>query len=165
MNVKESYLSFISLLRQAPQALAVVRGSAKYPDIRGDVRFYQLREMVLVVAEVAGLPLPVKPCSSPVFGFHIHEGEECSGNSEDSFANAKMHYNPQGCPHPYHVGDLPPLFGNQGYAFSAFVTDRFTVREIVEKTIIIHSRPDDFKTQPSGDSGEKMACGKIIYGR
>ena len=76
-----------------------------------------------------------------------------------------MHYNPQGCPHPYHAGDLPPLFGNQGYAFSAFVTDRFAVREIVEKTIIIHSKPDDFKTQPSGDSGEKMACGKIIYGR
>lgn len=66
---------------------------------------------------------------------------------------------------PYHAGDLPPLFGNQGYAFSAFVTDRFAVREIVEKTIIIHSKPDDFKTQPSGDSGEKMACGKIFYGR
>ena len=80
MNVKESYLSFISLLRQAPHALAVVRGSAKYPDIRGDVRFYQLREMVLVVAEVTGLPASEKLCSSPVFGFHIHEGEECSGN-------------------------------------------------------------------------------------
>ena len=164
MNGMESYLSFITLLRQSPQALAVIRGSAGYPDIRGDVRFYQMHRSVLVVAEVTGIPAPEEACSSPVFGFHIHEGEECSGNKEDPFANAKMHYNPKNCPHPYHAGDLPPLFGNQGYAFSAFVTDRFSVREILGKTMIIHSRPDDFKTQPSGDSGEKIACGKIIYG-
>ncbi len=164
MTIKESYLSFISLLRQAPQALAVIRGSAGYPAIRGEVRFYQLQGSVLVVAEVEGLPILEESCSTPIFGFHIHEGEGCSGNQEDPFANTGMHYNPKGCPHPFHAGDLPPLFGNDGYAFSAFVVSRFSVWEIVDKTILIHSAPDDFTTQPAGNSGEKIACGKILKG-
>lgn len=46
-------------------------------------------------------------------------------------------------------------------AFSAFLTDRFTVKEILNRTVVIHSRPDDFTTQPSGNSGEKIACGVI----
>lgn len=56
---------------------------------------------------------------------------------------------------------MPPLFGNDGKAFSAFLTDRFTVKEIVGKTVIIHSSTDDFTTQPSGNSGEMIACGEI----
>lgn len=164
MNINDSLLSFLSLLRQPSQALAVVRGSAAHPGLQGDVRFYQLRNSVLVVAEVAGLPAPEESCPSSFFGFHIHEGDECSGNSNDPFADAGMHYNPQKCPHPAHAGDLPPLLGNQGYAFSAFVTDRFTIQEVLGKTIIIHAKPDDFTTQPSGNSGEKIACGKILSG-
>ena len=39
----------------------------------------------------------------------------CTGNAEDEFANAKMHYNPTGCPHPYHLGDLPPLIENNRF--------------------------------------------------
>ena len=164
MNIKDSTLSFLSLLRQPPQALAVIRGNAKHTELHGDVRFYQLRESVLVVAEVNGLPVPEEPCQSPFFGFHIHEGEACSGNPEDSFADAGMHYNPQNCPHPGHAGDLSPLLGNQGYAFSAFVTDHFKIRDVLGKTVIIHAKPDDFMTQPSGNSGEKIACGKISSG-
>ena len=56
---------------------------------------------------------------------------------------------------------MPPLFSNKGYAFMIFLTDRFKVDEIIGKTVIIHSMPDDFKTQPSGDSGMKIACGVI----
>lgn len=164
MNINDSILSFLSLLRQPPQALAVVRGSAAHPVLQGNVRFYQLRNSVLVVAEVTGLPAPEEPCPSSFFGFHIHDGDECSGNLNDPFADAGMHYNPQKCPHPTHAGDLPPLLGNQGYAFSAFVTDRFTIQEVLGKTIIIHAKPDDFTTQPSGNSGEKIACGKILSG-
>lgn len=81
--------------------------------------------------------------------------------SKDPFANAMAHYDPEGCPHPYHAGDMPPLFGNNGFAFSAFITDRFSIREIIDKTVIIHSAPDDFMTQPSGNSGAKIACGVI----
>ena len=49
-----------------------------------------------------------------------------------------------------------------GYAFSAFLTDRFTVKEIVGRTVIMHSSPDDFTSQPSGNAGEKIACGEIV---
>ena len=40
-------------------------------------------------------------------------------------------------------------------------TDRFYPEDVIGKTVIIHSEPDDFRTQPSGDSGEKIACGRI----
>lgn len=71
------------------------------------------------------------------------------------------HYNPKSCNHPEHAGDLPPLFENNGYAYISFLTNRFTVKEIIGKVIIIHDMPDDFTTNPSGKSGEKIACGKI----
>ncbi len=96
-----------------------------------------------------------------VFGFHIHEGESCTGNKEDIYANVKTHYNPKDCLHPYHSGDMPPLFENNGVAFMIFITDRFTVEEMLGKTIIIHSNEDDFTTQPGGNTGEKIACGVI----
>jgi len=42
-----------------------------------------------------------------------------------------------------------------------FLTDRFTISEIIGKTIVIHISPDDFKSQPAGDAGKKIACGEI----
>ena len=42
-----------------------------------------------------------------------------------------------------------------------FLTDRFTLKEIIGRTVVIHSMPDDFTSQPSGNSGEKIACGVI----
>lgn len=158
----QSYIGLLSLLRRPPQAMAVVRGSEAYPDIQGDVRFYQLPQEVLVVGGIMGLPLPEGQCNDRIFAFHIHDGSECSGNAQDPFADSGMHYNPQDCLHPYHAGDMPPLFGNDGSAFLAFLTNRFSVPEILGKTVIIHDKPDDFTTQPSGNAGEKIACGKII---
>ncbi len=149
-------------LQKAPHAQARVRGGQAYSRIRGRVDFYQTDLGVIVLAEVDGLPLGIEACNSPVFGFHIHEGSKCLGNAEDPFAEAGTHYNPKNCLHPYHAGDLPPLFGNNGYALQVFLSNRFTVEEIVGKTIIIHSKPDDFTTQPSGNAGDKIACGEII---
>lgn len=161
MNMQESKINPMTLLRQCPQAEAAIRGSARYPDIKGKVKFYQTDWGVLVAAEVMGLPWRMNKCDRPVFGFHIHEGECCCGNQEDPFAEVGQHYNPEEYPHPYHAGDMPPLFGNGGYALQIFLTDRFCVREIIGRTIIVHSAPDDFTTQPSGNSGEKIACGEI----
>lgn len=152
---------FCGVLTKRPHAQAQVRGSAAYPGINGEVRFYQTTYGVIVISEIMGLPNPGGKCDSPVFALHIHGGMRCSGNADDPFADAGTHYNPHGCPHPYHSGDLPPIFGADGYAFSAFLTDRFTVREIIGKTIIIHSAVDDFTTQPSGNAGTKIACGEI----
>ena len=150
-----------AVLSRRPEAMAVIRGSDEYPEISGVVRFYQMQEGVLVVTEVSGLPQSDDACMKPVFGYHIHSGEFCTGNSEDPFADAKAHYNPDNCEHPYHAGDMPPIFVNNGYAFSIFLTNRFCTDEIIGKTVIIHLHPDDFHSQPSGDSGAKIACGEI----
>lgn len=160
-NYYKNCINCVSMAGKRPTAYASIKGSKQYSNLRGNVYFYQTEMGVMVVAEIFGLPNPTNPCQSPVFGFHIHEGKSCTGNEADPFADAMTHYNPQNCPHPYHAGDLPPLFGNQGYAFSMFLTDRFTTQEVIGKTVIIHDKPDDFTTQPSGNSGSKIACGVI----
>lgn len=159
MDRKNQYIS--TILRQRPDAVAILRGSDKYPRLRGEVRFYQTRYGVIVAAEVTGLPMPTGNCQSPVFGFHLHSGGSCTGTASDPFADAKGHYNPQDCPHPHHAGDMPPLFGSNGYAFSVFLTDRFSVDEVIGRVVIIHAKPDDFTTQPSGNAGEMIACGSV----
>lgn len=143
------------------QAAAEVRGSSKYPSLRGKVTFMQMTNGVLVTAEVSGLPYKDAECSNGIYAFHIHSGGSCTGNGEDPFADTDGHYNPTNCPHPYHAGDLPPLFGNKGYAYMSVFTDRFTVREIVGRTVVIHANFDDFSTQPAGNAGAKIACGVI----
>lgn len=152
----------LARLKQKPQAMAEIKGSAIYPAIHGSMLFYQTDKGVLVVTEVWGLPAESLVCAHPVFGLHIHGGTSCTGNETDPFADAGAHFNPEGCPHPHHAGDLPPLFGNDGYAFSAVLTNRFQLDSVVGKTVIIHSDPDDFTTQPAGNSGIRIACGEIM---
>ncbi len=155
-----------NMLRQQPQAVATIHGSEEYPSISGSVYFYQMNRGVLVAARVTGLPDGTSRSPHRVFAFHIHSGAQCSGTHTDHFAAVSGHYNPEGISHPNHAGDLPPLFGNHGYAFQVFFTDRFSVCEILNRTVIIHSDPDDFTTQPSGNAGEKIACGEIrVFGR
>ena len=148
-------------LRGRAQAEAIIAGGESYPDLSGTVRFYQTNDGVIVCAEISGLPHADAPCQGRIFGFHIHTGTDCGGNMDDPFADAMSHYNPGGCEHPYHAGDLPPLFGNSGLALCAFLTNRLSIDEVIGKTIIIHDHPDDFTTQPSGNSGTKIACGVI----
>ncbi|MGN0801704.1 MAG: superoxide dismutase family protein [Candidatus Faecivicinus sp.] len=141
-----------------PDAVAYVRGGGDAPNINGRVRFYQEPKSVLVVADIAGLP---QDSESGFFGFHIHEGNGCVGAG---FPQTGSHYNPNGAEHPRHAGDLPPLMTQQGRAHLAVRTDRFRVRDILGRTVVIHSNPDDFHTQPAGNSGTKIACGVIGRG-
>lgn len=150
-----------AIITRRPDAVAFLNGGEKYKEIRGQVFFYELSDSVIVRAEVSGLPEENGTCQNPIFAFHIHEGTQCSGISEDPFANAGMHYNPDHCQHPYHAGDMPPLFSVDGSAVLLFLTNRFSVREIIGRTVIIHAKSDNFMTQPSGNSGEKIACGVI----
>ena len=163
MYLEPQFDQLQNLLKRPPDAHAAVKGSPNFPNINGMVFFYQLSDGVLLIAQVHGLPHGPEVCSADVFGFHIHEGSSCTGNTEDPFASAGKHYNPNNCPHPAHAGDLPPLFGNQGYAFMMFITDRFLVNEVIGRTVIVHLSPDDFTTQPSGNSGTKIACGQIVH--
>lgn len=151
------------VLNTAPIAVADILGSSTYPNIFGTVRFYRSDKNVLVYAEIRGLPKESGKCKNNIFGFHIHEGASCSGNDSDPFMDAMGHYNPNECEHPNHAGDMPPLFGNDGFAMMIFLTDRFKIEDVIGKAVIIHDRPDDFTTQPSGNSGTKIACGIIKY--
>jgi len=121
--------------------------------VRGTVKFYQQPGGVLVVADISGLP-----GQDGFYGFHIHEGTGCTGAG---FADTRNHYDPRSRTHPNHAGDLPPLLGGNGRAYMAVLTDRFSIPEVLGRTVVIHSDPDDFTTQPSGNAGIKIACGVI----
>lgn len=159
---KDTVFDLRAVLRQKPSAKADIVGNSDHPNLNGTVLFFQTDIGCVVAAEVNGLPSPVGKCESPILGFHIHTGASCDGTESDPFAGAGTHYDPRQCPHPYHAGDLPPLFVCGGYALSIFLTDRFSAYEIIGKTVVIHSDPDDFTSQPSGNAGTKIACGKII---
>lgn len=154
--------NYIPNFKQRPYAFAKINGSSAYPNINGIAYFYKVQKGVIVSIQLKGLPVSDDICQKPIFAVHIHSGGSCTGNSTDPFSDAMTHYNPNNCNHPYHAGDLPPIFGANGLGFSAFLTNRFTAQEIIGKTIIIHSAPDDFTTQPSGNSGTKIACGVIL---
>lgn len=153
---------FSCILNSKPHAFSKIKGSPKYPKISGFIGFFQTKKGVLVASEISGLPHSDDICRRNVFAYHIHMGEGCFGTTDDPFADAMSHYNPHHCDHPYHAGDLPPLFENDGYAFAVVLTDRFSLWKIIGKTVIIHREPDDFTTQPSGNAGEKIACGVIV---
>ena len=162
--MKQSNSQFFANVIQnsLPDAAAVLQGAPRGRQIEGTVSFYQTPQGVLVTAAVRGLPVTRMACAQPIFALHVHEGTACTGTAADPFANAGMHFNPQGCPHPYHAGDLPPLFSDRtGFAWMAVLTDRFTVADVLGRTVIVHARPDDFTTQPSGNAGDKIACGVI----
>lgn len=137
-----------------PTAYATVRGDEEHPDLYGTVRFVPGGDGTLVIVEIKGLP----ESESGFFGMHIHEGENCTG---EEFPNTGGHYNPEEIRHPEHAGDLPPLLNCHGKAYLSVLTDRFRIRDIIGRTLVIHSEPDDFRTQPSGASGEKIGCGII----
>lgn len=144
--------------RKCPDAVAKIRGGVEVPKLSGCIRFYQQKGCVLIVAEIFGLP---RENETGFFGFHIHQGESCSGTD---FSETGSHYNPVDQVHPKHAGDLPPLMCCRGNAYLAVKTDRFTVHDIIGKTVVIHSDPDDFHTQPAGNARRKIACGVICKG-
>ena len=135
-------------------AISKIKGENETKDLRGEVKFYQKKGYVLILTEIKGLP----STDSGFFGFHIHEGCDCGGMN---FANTGNHYNPSKSYHPSHAGDLPPLLLCNEGAYQVVVTDRFSVADIIGRTVVIHSMPDNFNSQPSGNAGTKIACGKI----
>lgn len=142
------------LISKEPAAVARLKGGTSNPGISGTVRFYQFPCGVVVEADVTGLP---KNCSG-FFGFHIHTGSSCAGGD---FSKTGDHFNPGMKQHPRHAGDLPPLLSYNGRAYIAVMTDRFSIGDVVGRTVVIHSEADDFQSQPSGRAGDKIACGAV----
>ena len=146
------------LTHSSPEAVAVIHGNAQHPNLVGLVSFYHTPYTgVMVTAEITGLPTKSTKNPTNFYAMHIHE----NGNCTPPFDQTGMHYNPQNQEHPEHAGDFPPLLGNDGYAWCAFYDTRFTISEIIGRSVIIHSNRDDFTSQPAGDSGDKIGCGVI----
>lgn len=156
---RDLYLN--TMLYQEPAAYANIFGSPAYDSVYGWIMFYLVPGGTLVQTQITGLPIESGLCGNRIHGFHIHSGSVCNGTGETPFSAAGGHYNPGNCPHPEHAGDMPPLFSNHGFAWSSFYTDLFLPKDVVGKTVIVHARQDDFTTQPSGNSGEMIACGEI----
>ncbi len=141
-----------------PDAVAWITGNDKYPDLNGLVKFYRTQnDGVLVEAELFNLPNVTKKGAVNVYALHIHEKGDCT----KPFDQTGNHYSRTKADHPNHTGDLMPLLGNEGYAWMAFYDKRITIPEIIGRSIVVHAEPDDFTTQPSGNSGEKIGCGII----
>ena len=128
----------------------------------GSVRFVQEGDRVLVSTDVHNLP------PDSVHGLHVHETGDCSAPDAMS---AGGHFNPDHKPHgpqqgPHHAGDLPSLRADaNGVASVTFVVDDISVsagpHSIVGKALIVDAGPDDYTTQPTGNSGARVACGVI----
>ncbi|WP_395689022.1 superoxide dismutase family protein [Caenimonas koreensis] len=132
----------------------------------GSVRFAQTGGGVQVTGEIRGL----KPNAE--HGFHVHEKGDCSSGDGMS---AGGHFNPSAAPHgqhgmgAHHVGDLPSLKADaNGVATINFTSSTMTIgsgaADIVGRGLIVHRDPDDFKTQPTGNSGPRLACAVITAG-
>lgn len=136
-------------------AAACIQGGEAYPRLSGKVTFTPCQGKTLVTVRLKGLPAS----ETGFFALHIHGGGDCGGAG---FANTGSHFDLRDRPHPLHAGDLPPLLSCGGEAYLSVLTDRFCVGEVIGRTVVIHSHSDDFRSQPSGDAGAKIACGRIV---
>lgn len=154
-NSLDSFDIMKVIVDETPVVYASIHGKG----ITGMFCGFSYLDGTLVVVEVNGLP--ESSCGQGIHAMHIHEGSQCSGDSEDPYKNTGGHFSMTHCVHSYHTGDLPPLFSNQGFAWMAFYTDKFSPDQINHHTLVIHEKVDDFTSQPSGNAGSKIACGKI----
>jgi Cu-Zn family superoxide dismutase len=150
-------------MQSGPHATAALKPTAGNT-AGGTVQFAQKGSKVEVSGEVRGL----KP--NAMHGFHVHEKGDCSAPDATSAAG---HFNPDGKPHgemghaPHHAGDLLSLKSDaQGVASFRYETDSISVgsgaaNDVVGRGLIVHRDPDDFKTQPTGNSGARIACAVI----
>ncbi len=144
-------------------AICQLAGSEAYPQLTGTVGFRKGKNGTWIEVQAEGLP-PFQAGTPQVgpHGFHIHNGNACgSGSGEEPFPEADGHWNPDDQPHGNHAGDFPVLFSSEGNASMLFFTDRFLPEDILGKTLVLHQSPDDYRTQPAGGSGIRIACGVI----
>lgn len=107
------------------------------------------------------------------FGFHIHEKGDCSAPDASS---AGGHFNPANVDHgnpqslPHHAGDMMNAKSDaQGMAQINVHVDGLSLgdggaNDVIGKAVVVHEKADDYKTQPSGGSGARVACGVITAG-
>lgn len=143
---------------QATATLAPTQGSTA----AGSATFEQQGDAVVVAVRLGGL----KPNAE--HGFHVHEKGDCSSGDGMS---AGGHFNPGGKPHgppnaEHHAGDMPALKADaNGAVQTSFRLTGVSLgtgsADLVGRGLIVHAGPDDYTTQPTGNSGARIACGVI----
>jgi superoxide dismutase, Cu-Zn family len=132
----------------------------------GTVSFVQKGEQVLIDARVDGL-------SPGMHGFHVHEKGDCSAPDAMS---AGGHFNPHAAAHgdpgqaPHHAGDFGNLNADASGSAALklavptkdLTLDKAAPHSAVGKAVVVHADPDDLKTQPTGNSGKRLACGVVM---
>src|SRR3954465_1588538 len=149
---------------QEPLMATAALKSSKGSKAFGEATFEQIGDdKVHVLVNVQGLN------PNQEHGFHIHEVGDCSSGDGMS---TKGHFNPGGKPHgnassgEHHAGDLPALQADKsGHAKLDVTVSGISVApgpaSIVGRGLIVHADPDDYKTQPTGNAGARIACGVI----
>jgi Cu-Zn family superoxide dismutase len=156
-------LSACASTSTGPRAVAPLQ-STTGNTATGSVSFSQNGDKVMVSGWVSGL----KPNAE--HGFHVHEKGDCSSGDGMS---AGGHFNPTGKAHgayeysEHHAGDLPSLKADAaGTARFSFESGALSVGDgrgdVIGRGLIVHRDPDDYKTQPTGNSGPRLACGVIV---
>jgi Cu-Zn family superoxide dismutase len=144
---------------KASASLAPTKGNTA----SGTVTFVQAGDVVRVSGTISGL----KPNAE--HGFHVHEKGDCSSGDGMS---AGGHFNPAGKGHGHHggmerhAGDMPNLVADAyGKATFSIETKGITVgsgaTDIIGKGLVVHRDPDDYKSQPAGNAGPRIACAVI----
>ena len=130
--------------------------------VSGKVTLTELNGRLRVEAQVAGL-------TPGEHGFHVHEAGDCSAPDASS---AKGHFNPAGKAHGHHAGserhggDMPNLVANAaGEARFSGEIEGLSLSGasgVIGRSVVVHADPDDYKSQPAGNSGKRVACGVVI---
>ena len=152
------------LLAQAAPATA----SAKLVDSKGKhvgtARLTQTQHGVLIAVDLHGL-------KAGVHAIHLHETGKCEG---PSFKTAGGHFNPAKKEHGFmsaggpHAGDMPNIdVPKDGKLKAELLAGDATIDQLLDAdgaSIVVHAKADDYKSQPAGDAGDRVACGVIEKG-
>lgn len=154
-------ITVISCSSKTQKAEAILE-SKSGSSVTGKVTFTKDGNVVKIVADINGLT-PGK------HGFHIHEKGDCSAPDGTS---AGGHFNPRSMQHSghespeRHTGDMGNLTADESGKAHLEITDTMMSfdgeESIIGKSIIVHEKEDDLKTQPTGDAGGRVACGVIV---
>jgi Cu-Zn family superoxide dismutase len=158
--------SLLTGCASTPSTSAVARaeiGPASGSQVKGSASFTRIAGGLHLAATVSGL-------TPGEHGFHVHEVGDCSAPDATS---AKGHYNPAGSHHggqggEHHAGDMPNLVadasGNASFSADLLGLDVGAGNDVANRALVIHADPDDYKSQPAGNSGKRVACGVIKAG-
>ena len=130
--------------------------------VAGTVTFTEEADGVRVHAQITGLT-PGK------HGFHVHEFGDCSAVD---LSSAGGHFNPTNKPHAgpddmaRHIGDMGNIEADaSGAAKLDYVDHNISLvkdkSSVIGRSVVVHAKADDLKSQPAGDSGPRIACGVI----